>query len=128
MLVNSIQCNPWVRFLGRFLIYTYCTGVILPLYLYYICVCIYMCAHNAVSVLIFFVCYNLIIGFTSYWESCSLSILWMGYSTNSLLLNLHLYLYVCKYYIYVYCNMFLDFIQYNHWLYSILGKLVVCIS
>ena len=72
-----------------------------------------------------YILYNIIIGCNSYWGFYTLYIICMGYSTSALLLNMRFNSYVCEYYIYVYCNVFVYFTQSNTWWYSNLGKIVV---
>ena len=95
-------------FLGKFVIYTSCEGVILTLHLHYIFFFIDMFVHNITVSLLTFLCmlYNIIIGCTSSWEFSSILLLCMVYSTTVLFLYLRLYSYVCEYYIYVSCYMF----------------------
>ena len=111
--------------LGKFVIYIPFAGVILPLHLNYICVCIDMFVNCIpVSALICLcILYNTIVGCPLYWIFISIYLLCMGYYSTTLLLHSHLYLYVCECYIYFYWDMLVFFVQCNTWLYNILGIL-----
>ena len=63
--------------------------------------------------------YNIIVGCTSYWVFCPISLLCISYSSNVSSLYSQYYSYVCACYIYVYCNMLVYFILSAPWLYSI---------
>ena len=77
------------------------------LYLYvppnYACVCI--------DTFVYFIQYNHWLYFALLFFSIYLRC--MGYYTTKLLLHLRFNQYVCEYYIYVYCNMFVYFIAYT---------------
>ena len=113
---------PSLFCLGKSVIHISCAGVILPLHLNYIYVYIYLFLHHiTVSALICLcILYNIIFGSNLSWEFGYISLLCMGYSTTALLLHMHLFCHFCEYYIYVYLDMFVYFIIYNPWLYSIL--------
>ena len=57
--------------------------------------------------------YNINVGCTSSWVFFPVSLLCMGYYSTLLLLYSQFHSYVFECYIYVYCNMFVYFIQYN---------------
>ena len=109
--------------------YSSCAGMILPLHLHYICVCIYMFVHHTVSEFILLcMVFNIIISCTMSYDFCSISILCVGYSSTALLLHLRLNYYVCEYYIYIYYNMLVYFTRSINLYYSILDQLVAHIS
>ena len=94
MFINFTQYAPLVCFiLGGGVIYTSCTGVILPLNLHYICFCVDIFVNNITlsSLTCVFMLYSIIISYTPYWEFGYLFLLCMGYSTNASLLHLRLY-------------------------------------
>ena len=67
--------SPSLIFLGKFVIYTFCAGVILSLRLHYIWVCIVIFVHNITVSALIFLCmlYGLIFGCTSYLVFCHIS-------------------------------------------------------
>ena len=95
---------PMIFRLGKFVIYIYCAGVIMPLHLNYICIYVDIFVnHITVSALIcFLMLYNIIIGCTSYWGFCTIFLLLMVYPTTALSLHLRLNKYFHECYIYVY--------------------------
>ena len=86
-------------FLGQFVIYFSCTGVILTLYLHYICVCVDIFVHRMMVFSLICLCmlYNVTVGCTSSWVFCPVYILCMGYYFAVLLLHLHFCSYVCEF-------------------------------
>ena len=79
-------------YIGDFVIYISCAVVILSLNLNFICFHIDMLVHNITVPECICLCilYNIIIGCTSYWCFCYISLLCVGCSTTSSLLYLRL--------------------------------------
>ena len=88
---------PEPVFIGGFVLYISFTGLVMPLQLHYIYVCIDVCVHIIKIYMLIFLCmlYNIISGCTSYGLFLPISILCMGYSSTVLYLHSHLYSYVC---------------------------------
>ena len=107
---------PGSVFIWDFVIYIPCLGVILPLHLNYIYICIDICVRHIMGSALIYLCMlsNIIFGCTSYWVFFPIYILHIGYSSTVLLLHSKMYWYVCKCYIYVYYDMLVYFIQSVH--------------
>ena len=82
ILYNTLPGYVWY-----FVIYIYCTRVILPLFHHYIWFFINMFVHSipVYAFIPIFIFYNILIGFTTSWEFFAISILWMGYSNTTFL-------------------------------------------
>ena len=96
--------SPSLFYIGNFVIYIYCSGVILPLHLIYICICIYMFVHNImVSAWVYLrMLYNITICCAPYGVFFPISIQCVGYYYTVLLLQSQWYEFVCEFYVYVY--------------------------
>ena len=105
--------SPYLPCIGNFVIYMSCSGANIPLNLNYVCVFIDMLVHHITVPELMCLCmsYNIIVYCTSSWLCCPIYLICMLYPTTALLLHLHLYQYVCEYYIYIYCDMFVYFIR-----------------
>ena len=84
--------------LRKFIIYISCAGVILPLRLYYICVCINMFVNSISMFAAICLCmvYNIIIRCTAYSVSSPLYIVCVVYSNTAMLLHICSNSYVCE--------------------------------
>ena len=111
--------------LGKFVIYNSCSGVILPLNLHCIWICIVMFVHNIMVSELKCLCilYNIIISCTSYWDFGSGLLLWMGLLHHCVIVTT-MFVLICLWILYLcFLRYVFVFYRYNPWLWSILGIL-----
>ena len=92
MFVHSTQC-ALLFFIGKFVIYISCSGVILTLHLNYIYFLVDIFVYHTTMSALIYLCmlYNLIVGCTSSWVFFPISLLYMGYSSTVSTLPSQLY-------------------------------------
>ena len=113
---------PGLPCIGKSGIYNSCSGVIIKLQLKYIWFFICMLVHHITVSSLMYLCilYNIVVWCTSSWLFPPISLLCVVHSTTASLFHLNLYSFLCEYYTYVYCNIFVYFIRSTPRFYSIL--------